>query len=354
MRSIKKPLEHYVKFSTIVRRIRYHEKTDDFSVVSQNLPENEAETKERFTHIIVATGIFSVPRFPPPIPGQDTFPGRILHSHDFRDARQFKGQKLLLIGLGYSGEEIGSQTLKYGAKNVIISGRASRGLKWPLGISERPMVERFDGSTAYFKDGSSSEFDVVIYCTGYQAHYPFLPDDLRLNIPENTFYPDNLYKGVLWVHGRNNKIMYLGTQNQLFSMVMFDIQAIWVVQYITGRLQIPKTRETLLRDIEKWRKDLASRTSRHSIIDFTKDFIIDLLGTVSDTIMSAGDIAKMTDYWHDWEDHRNEYFCTFRDHQFASVFTGNMSPAHHTPWMNAYDDSLESFVNQTPNIISNR
>ena len=292
-----------------------------------------------------------MPRFPPAIPGKETFPGRVLHSHDFRDAREYKDQRLLIIGFGNSGKELASQTIKFGAKNVVISGNVSRGLKWPPGISERPMIERFDGVTAYFKDGTSSEFDTVIYCTGYQANYPFLPDDLRLKIPENTFYPDGLYKGVLFTAGGNNKLMYLGTQNQHFSMVMFDIQAQWALQYITGQLEIPKTGQAFQDDITEWRSWLSSRDSKHSILDFQRDYIIDLLSMVKSATITKDDIVKMGDIWYSWEDHRNECYCSFRDHQFRSVFTGNMSPLHHTPWMAAYDDSIDTFVNQTPNKI---
>ena len=352
MRSSKEHLKRYVRFTTVVRRIEYHAETDDFTVLAQNLANGNKETTDRFTHVIVATGIFSIPRYPPAIPGQETFPGRVLHSHDFRDAREYRDQRLLIIGYGYSGEELGTQTIKYGAKSVVISGRASRGLKWPPGISERPMIERFDGVTAYFKDGTSLDFDTVIYCTGYQASYPFLADDLRLAIPENTFYPDGLYKGVLLAKGGNYKLMYLGTQNQLYSMLMFDFQAQWALQYITGRLEIPKTRQAILDDITKWTSDLSSRDSRHSIIDFQRDYLIDLLSMLSNVTVTKDDIAKMAEIWHGWEDHRNEYFCSFRDHQFRSVFTGSLSPPHHTPWMTAYDDSIDTFINQTPNKIS--
>ena len=351
MRSSKENLERYVKFATAVRRIEYHAKTDDFTVLVQNLADKNKETTERFTHVIVATGIFSVPRFPPAIPGQETFPGRVLHSHDFRDAREYKGQRLLIVGFGNSGKDLASMTIKFGAHNVVISGNVSRGLKWPPGISERPMIISFDGRTAYFKDGTSSEFDTVIFCTGYQAKYPFLPDELRLTIPENTFYPDGLYKGVIFTTGGNNKLMYLGSQNQYFSMVMFDIQAQWALQYITGRLEIPKTRQALVDDIAKWASDLSSRDSKHSIIYFQRDYIVDLLSMVESSTITKDDIVKMTDILHRWEDHKYEYYCSYRDHQFRSVFTGNMSLLHHTPWMAAYDDSIGTFVNQTPNKI---
>jgi cation diffusion facilitator CzcD-associated flavoprotein CzcO len=47
-------------------------------------------------------------------------------------------------------------------------------------IQPKPDIDRFDGSTVYFEDGTSAEIDVIVFCTGYLAHFPFL-DDTYLN-----------------------------------------------------------------------------------------------------------------------------------------------------------------------------
>ena len=44
-----------------------------------------------------------------------------MHSHDFRDAAEFKGRRLLVVGSSYSAEDIAIQVIKYGAKDVIIA-----------------------------------------------------------------------------------------------------------------------------------------------------------------------------------------------------------------------------------------
>jgi cation diffusion facilitator CzcD-associated flavoprotein CzcO len=38
--------------------------------------------------------------------GQDVFPGRILHSHDYKVPSDFAGERVLLVGAGISGEDI--------------------------------------------------------------------------------------------------------------------------------------------------------------------------------------------------------------------------------------------------------
>ena len=81
-----------------------------------------------------------------------------MHAHDFRDAAEFKGRRLLLVGSSYSAEDIAMQTLKYGAAHVTITYRNEpMGFKWPKGIEERPLVQRFDATSAYFKDGTKCE-----------------------------------------------------------------------------------------------------------------------------------------------------------------------------------------------------
>jgi trimethylamine monooxygenase len=34
----------------------------------------------------------------------------------------------------------------------------------------------------------------------------------------------------------------------------------------------------------------------------------------------------------------------YRDSAYRSIITGRMSPVHHTPWLRAMDDSLESYL----------
>jgi dimethylaniline monooxygenase (N-oxide forming) len=45
-------------------------------------------------------------------------------------------------------------------------------------------IERFDGDTIHFKDGSSLDADVVIYCTGYNIRFPFF-DETFVTAPDN-------------------------------------------------------------------------------------------------------------------------------------------------------------------------
>ena len=126
--------------------------------------------------------------------GFDTFNGRILHAHDFRDAMEFKGKDILVIGTSYSAEDIGSQCYKYGAKSITSSYRnAPMGFVWPDIWEEKPSLVKVDGRTAFFSDNTSKEIDSIILCTGYLHHFPYLEDNLKLKT-HNRLYPPKLYK----------------------------------------------------------------------------------------------------------------------------------------------------------------
>ena len=335
-------MKQFVRFCTVVRRVEYHKETDDFTVVAKNLKIDE-ESVERFTHVIIATGIFNVPKVPN-IPGIEDFNGKIIHAHEFKDARDFKDERILIVGASYSAEDLALQTIKFGAQKVTTCWRSKpMNLKWPKGIDERPLVEEFMGNTAHFRDGSSDDFDSVILCTGYRKHYPFLPDDLRLK-GELTLYPDHLYKGTVWMNGGNDKLLYLGTQDQYYTFTMFDVQALWACRYISGDLNIPSHKE-MLEDIKKWRQREASLKDCHDDINFQTDFVLALCKDVPSYDKRAG---ESRDLFHVWEHQRDDNIGTYRDKQFKSIFTDTLASSHYTTWMKANDDSRDTFVNQTP------
>ena len=81
-----------------------------------------------FDYLVVATGRISTPNVPY-YEGFDSFNGRILHAHDFRDAREFTSKNILILGTSYSTEDIGSQCWKYGCNSVTVAHRL---LQWVL------------------------------------------------------------------------------------------------------------------------------------------------------------------------------------------------------------------------------
>jgi hypothetical protein len=44
-------------------------------------------------------------------------------------------------------------------------------------IAVKPGIERFDGKTVHFSDGTSKEYDTILYATGFHASLPFLREE---------------------------------------------------------------------------------------------------------------------------------------------------------------------------------
>jgi hypothetical protein len=60
-------------------------------------------------------------------------------------------------------------------------------------VTPRPNVARLDGRTVHFEDGTSGDFDVIIYATGYNITFPFFDPDF-VSAPGNRL---RLYKRIL-------------------------------------------------------------------------------------------------------------------------------------------------------------
>ena len=327
----------WIRFCTAIRMVSYDEAKGNFTVTAHDLTADRMYSEE-FDHVIVASGHFSTPNVPE-FPGFATFNGRVLHAHDFRDAMQFKDRDILIVGTSYSAEDIGSQCWKYGCKSVTVAHRtAPMGFDWPDNWTEVPILTHVDDDTAYFKDGTSKRVDAIILCTGYKHAFPFLPDDLRLKT-RNRLATADLYKGVAWVH--NAKLFYLGMQDQWFTFNMFDAQAWWVRDVIMGRISIPADKAVLLQDVADRVAAEDAGQDAHDAIHYQGDYVKEL---IAETDYPSFDVDGACEAFFAWKDHKKANIMTFRDNAYRSVITGTMAPLHHTPWKDALEDSMESYL----------
>jgi trimethylamine monooxygenase len=336
-RVLKAGVRDWIRFSTPVRNVEYDDATGLFTVTVHDMG-RDSVYKETFDNVIIASGHFSTPNAPE-FAGFDTFNGRVLHAHDFRDAREFADKDVLLIGTSYSAEDIGSQCWKYGCKSVTVSYRtAPMGFDWPDNWEEKPLLERVEGTTAYFKDGTSRDVDAIILCTGYKHHFNFLPDDLRLKTA-NRLATADLYKGVAWIN--NPKLFYLGMQDQWFTFNMFDAQAWYVRDVILGRIALPQDKDVMLADVaEREAREEADADTKYAIV-YQGDYIKEL---IADTDYPDFDVDGACQAFFEWKKHKSKDIMTFRDNSYKSVITGSMAPVHHTPWKDALDDTLEVYL----------
>ena len=325
-----------IRFNQSVRRVSRSSTGDGFTGTTYDHTA-DVTTSEDFDWVVVSTGHFSTPNMPH-YPGYETFGGTLLHAHDFRDAVQFEGRVVLVIGSSYSAEDVASQLWKYGAQSVICSSRSGpMGFDWPEGITEKPILTHVDGRTVHFTDGTSSEVDAIVSCTGYLHHFPFIDDDLRLKTA-NRLASSMLYRGV--VFQPENRMLYLGMQDQWYTFNMFDAQTWYARDVILGRIELPDADEQT-----RWIDDFQAAEDEvpddYAAIDFQGDYTQDLLDQTDCPDPNTPLINKM---FKDWKKHKKQSILGYRDHGHTSPITGTMAPIHHTSWEDALDDSLESYL----------
>ena len=66
------------------------------------------------TYLIMASGAYGSPK-PVSFEGMETFPGSIMHSYEYKTGKDFKGQKVLVVGFGNSACEIAIDLYEQGA-----------------------------------------------------------------------------------------------------------------------------------------------------------------------------------------------------------------------------------------------
>jgi len=211
------------------------------------------------------------------------------------------------------------------------------GFGWPDNWEEKPALLKVDGNTAHFADGSSKDVDSIILCTGYIHHFPFLPDSLRLKT-NNILYPLGLYKGVVWE--KNPKLMYLGMQDQWYTFNMFDAQAWYARDIILEKIVLPSF-DKMKTHTSEWHKRETAQDDVGYAIDFQGAYTQML---IDETDYPNFDIEGVNRTFKDWKHNKKDGIMTFRDKSHASLMTGTQSPPHHTPWLEALDDSLESYL----------
>lgn len=332
-------LSEYVELSTLVEYVDFSIATQKFNLRVRDLVEDKSRD-EAFDYVVVANGHFSVPNVPA-FDGIDKFPGRVMHSHDFREAREFTGKRLLIVGSSYSAEDIALQCYKYGAKSVTISYRSgAMGFDWPQTMEEVPLLTKVSGNTAHFVDGTTRDVDAIILCTGYLHNFPFLEDSLRLKT-NNRLYPADLYKGVVWE--KNPKLFYLGMQDQYYTFSMFDAQAWYARDVMLRRIPLPPDDE-VARDIARWRDREQKLSTPFEDIDFQTDYTRDLLES---TDYPEFDLEMAAQNFKEWEHHKEESILDYRNRSFRSPCSNTQAPLHHTPWIEAMDDSMAAFLRET-------
>jgi len=318
---------------------KYDPKTEKFTVVSEDT-QSASRISNYYDFVICATGHFSVPNHIPPYQGMDDYKGFAIHSHNFRDARDHAGQNILVIGNGYSGEDIAMQCCKFGANSATVCYQFE-----PMGVDfkdwaiiEKPLPSHYEKATDefVFTDGSRGSYDGLIYCTGYRHTFPFLDPELQFTTG-NRLVPDTLWKGIM--HPDNHRLMFLGMPDQYYTFSAFHAQSKFTIGVIEGRVSIP-SKEVMLADTLAWQKKEdelpADNHKTHHRFQWEH--------TEHAAQLGGGHLRDDSLLFDQWHDDRHHDILTYRDQKAVSSVSGVASLTFGTPWTKTFTDDKSAYL----------
>jgi len=112
-------LKGIIRYGTTIASIREGEMKE---YIIQMSDKDGKPWEEKYDAVAVCSGLHNFPRVPQ-FPGQESFTGEILHSSDYKDPEILRGKRVLVIGTGETGFDIGYAAATNGAKEVTMSTR---------------------------------------------------------------------------------------------------------------------------------------------------------------------------------------------------------------------------------------
>ncbi|TVQ94031.1 MAG: FAD-dependent oxidoreductase [Deltaproteobacteria bacterium] len=109
-------------------------------------------------------------------------------------------------------------------------------------INPQPDIERFDGHTVTFADGTRQDYDAVVACTGYWISHPFFDPDFI----DYSHGPVPLYLKML--HPKRDDLVFIGLFQPLGCIwPCAELQSRIVARWWTGQWQPPPDRAAAIR-----------------------------------------------------------------------------------------------------------
>ncbi|CAB3246000.1 unnamed protein product [Arctia plantaginis] len=251
-------IEKYIKFLHKVILVR--RKDDTWKVKYENVITKEV-FEEEFDFVIVGNGHFSKPRMPK-IPGENLFKGTIIHSHDFRVTDPYRDRRVLVVGAGPSGMDIGLHVADV-SKTLMHSQHSKVKFRTPFPphYIEKPDIKEFNETGAIFVDGCFEQVDDVIYCTGFEYDYGFLDESCGLTIKTDVLYPLHQYM----VNIRQPTMIIMGLVVRACLVIALDAQARYSTALVKGDFKLPSEGE-MMQIWEKRMEEISAKNLRPSFI----------------------------------------------------------------------------------------
>uniref|UniRef100_A0A2C9WAI9 Flavin-containing monooxygenase n=1 Tax=Manihot esculenta TaxID=3983 RepID=A0A2C9WAI9_MANES len=251
-------IEDMVRFETEVVHVGLVEDGKKWKVKSKKKSaSNDVEVApdfrvvdETYDSVVICSGHFTEARTAE-IPGISSWPGKQMHSHNYRIPGPFLDQVVILIGNATSAIDI-SREIAHFAKEVHVASRSVADETY----QEQPgydnmwlhsMIEsvRDDGSVV-FRNGRVVLADIILHCTGYKYNFPFLESNGIVTVDDNRVGP--LYKHV-FPPVLAPFISFVGLPWKVVPFRMFELQSKWIASVLSGRVALP-SQEEMMEDIE--------------------------------------------------------------------------------------------------------
>ncbi|KAG2277672.1 hypothetical protein Bca52824_060227 [Brassica carinata] len=231
-------IEEMIRFETTVERVSPAEESDgEGGITKWRIEFTEKEEKVRRQELYDAVVVWI-----------RSWPGKEMHSHNYRIPEPFKEQVVVLIGSSASAVDI-SRDIVGVAKEVHVaswSNAADAFIKQNghTNLWMHSMIERVheDGSVV-FQNGKTILAHVIMHCTGYKYHFPFLETNGSVTVNDNCVGP--LYKHI-FSPAFAPSLSFVGITWKVLPFHLFELQSKWIAGVLSGRITLPSKEDMMV------------------------------------------------------------------------------------------------------------
>ncbi|XP_026876750.2 flavin-containing monooxygenase FMO GS-OX-like 4 [Electrophorus electricus] len=230
----------YIKFNTVVEEVKpiSMETVEGGAVTWEVISRGTygGQNTQTFDSVFICSGHYSTPHLPS-IPGIEHFKGKVMHSHSYRCREPFAHQSVVVLGAGSSGVDISFELVQANAKVTLSHNKPALAFPLPPEIQQAPpVVKVLEDGSLLFQDGSVAHAEVLLFCTGYSFHFPFLcPKQLGLGIQHHLVAP--LYKYLL--PPAFPSLFFVGICKIICPFIHFHYQVQFALAVLEGTVQLP-------------------------------------------------------------------------------------------------------------------
>lgn len=113
--------------------------------------------------------------------------------------------------------------------------------------AHRTEIDHYTSKGIVLKDGTELPADCVVLATGWKSDFGYLPDDVVGALEMET---DGMYLYRHMLHPDLSNLAFIGRATSFVSVLTYCLQARWLAEFITGRLDLPES-AVLVKEIEE-------------------------------------------------------------------------------------------------------